>query len=307
MSKDSAWVADFVETSFLDSWLVDGLISYAIQYRFLQVSQQVNMLIRSINDIIFDERLREKLVRFVLIDLHHTPLYPPLLVMSGIKPLLLAGGQSTRMGRRKELLRLPDGTPMFVHIISLLCEALPESDCVYLSLRNRSALQDLFQPEMVHRASEDLLIIDSVHGKVSVQVLYDEDVPGYHTHGEIGPASGLLSAYKHDPKSSWLVVACDYPLLSVTAIDQLRQRSAGAVACFRNKDGYSEPLLGIWSPVALERLQRNVQEGITGPSFVVRQLDGVLVEPDSDDWLVNTNTADEWERVFSKNGYTNNA
>lgn len=220
--------------------------------------------------------------------------------MSSIKPLLLAGGQSTRMGRRKELLYLPDGTPLFVHLISLLYKALPESDCVYLSLRNRGSLQDLFQPEMVHKESEDQLIIDSIHGKVSVQVLYDEDIPGYHTHGEIGPASGMLSAHEHDPKSSWLVVACDYPLLSVSAIDQLRQRPAGAVTCFRNKDGFNEPLLGIWSPEALERLRTNVQEGITGPSFVVRQLQGVLVEPDSDDWLVNTNTVEEWEKVFEE-------
>lgn len=222
--------------------------------------------------------------------------------MSSIKPLLLAGGQSTRMGRRKELLCLPDGTPMFIHIISLLHKTLPESDCVYLSLRNRAALQDLLQPDIVAKASEDVLTVDLSHGKVSVQVLYDEDIPGYKGHGDIGPASGLLRARIHDPRSTWLVVACDYPLLSAAAIDQLRQMFAGTVTCFRNKHGYSESLLGIWSPVALEALQKNVQQGITGPSVVVRQLNGVLIEPDSDDWLTNTNTEEDWAKVFPGRG-----
>lgn len=229
-----------------------------------------------------------------------------LITMSNIKPLLLAGGQSTRMGRRKELLCLPDGTPMFIHLISLLHKALRESECA-LSLRNRAALQDLLQPAIVHNESEDLLIIDSSLGKIAVQVLYDEDIPDYNIHGDIGPASGLLRAHNHEPETTWLVVACDYPLLCAAAIDQLHQRSAGAVTCFRNKEGYSEPLLGIWSPIALEALQQNVEAGITGPSFVVRQLNGVFVEPDSDDWLVNTNTEEEWEKVFAKKGHTNNA
>lgn len=227
--------------------------------------------------------------------------------MSNIQPLLLAGGQSTRMGRRKELLRLPDSTPMFIHLISLLHSAAPESDCVYLSLRNRAALQALLQPDMVHETSEDLLTIDLSHGKISVQVLYDEDLPGYNAHGEIGPASGLLRAHNHAPRSTWLVVACDYPLLSAAAIDQLRQIFGGTVTCFHNKDGYSEPLLGIWSPAALEALQENVQQGITGPSFVVRQLSGILVEPEFDDWLINTNTEEDWESVFPGKGCTSNA
>lgn len=194
---------------------------------------------------------------------------------------------------------------MFIHIISLLHKALPESSCVYLSLRNRAALQDLLQIDTVHQASEDMLTIDLSRGKVSVRVLYDEDTPSYSAHGEIGPASGLLRAHNHEPESTWLVAACDYPLLSAAAINQLRQRFAGSVTCFRNEDGYSEPLLGVWSPVALDTLQKNVQQGITGPSCVVRQLNGVQVEPDSGDWLINTNTEEEWERVFSRNGYTN--
>lgn len=86
--------------------------------------------------------------------------------MASIKPLLLAGGQSTRMGRRKELLCLPDGTPMFIHLASLLRETHPESERVSLSLRDRSALSDLLLPNQAHQEAEDLIRIESRNGSL---------------------------------------------------------------------------------------------------------------------------------------------
>lgn len=228
----------------------------------------------------------------------------PLLTMASMKPLLLAGGLSSRMGRRKELLRLPNGTPMYIHLISLLHETLqlPKSDPVYLSLRDPSALQDLLQAGRATKLSEEHIMIESSSstGPLPVQVLYDEDLPVHHEYGDIGPASGLLRAHQYEPTWSWLVVACDYPILTAAAINQLRQSSSGAVTCFQNKDGYHEPLLGSWTPVALDALHENVRQGITGPSAVVRQLNSISIRPELDEWLANANTQEEWTDIMTK-------
>lgn len=58
--------------------------------------------------------------------------------MTSLRPVLLAGGRSSRTGTRKELLCLPNDEPVFVRMISLIYKAMPESNSVYLSLRNRT-------------------------------------------------------------------------------------------------------------------------------------------------------------------------
>lgn len=219
--------------------------------------------------------------------------------MTAMKALLLAGGQSSRMGSRKELLCLPDGTPLFIHMITLLHQALPESEHIYLSLRDRSKLKDLVIPGKVSQKSDEHIVVHSEGGPVSVQVLFDNDlVQG--DYGEIGPAKGLLRAHEISPSCPWLVVACDYPFLCAGALDQLLQEYSGSVTVFCNIDGYSEPLVGIWRPEALDALRRAVENGITGPSFVVRQLGGYLIRPECNKWLTNVNTPEEWEEVIKE-------
>lgn len=218
-----------------------------------------------------------------------------------MKGLLLAGGQSSRMGTRKELLCLPDGTPLFIHMVTILHQALPESGLIYLSLRDRSKLEDLLIPKTVSQHSDDRIIVHSEHGPVPVQVLFDEDLARCD-HGEMGPATGLLRAHESSVNYSWLVVACDYPHLCAEGLSQLLQEYSGSLTVFRNLDGFSEPLLGVWPSEALDALQVNVANGITGPSSVVRQLKGHLVRPESDKWLTNVNTPEEWERVVQGHG-----
>ncbi|KAF7713008.1 Uncharacterized protein PECH_007244 [Penicillium ucsense] len=238
--------------------------------------------------------------------------------MTTIQPLLLAGGHSSRMGQRKELLILPDKTPLFIRMITLLHESLPQSEQIYISLRDRQKLHELHQccPALVRQITPDTLHIFlpslAKAGEpgipIAVRILFDEDLanqPGGTE--EIGPAKGLLRARQEGPESSWLVVACDYPLLCQDALDQLlqqheKQQQPAAhglekATVFQNADGFAEPLLGIWTPGALEDLSRAVAKGITGPSYVVRHSGSTLIRPRCEKWLVNVNTPEEWEDV----------
>ena len=175
--------------------------------------------------------------------------------------LLLVGGQSSRMGQAKHLLRLPNSCLLFDHMVDILKSAGP----VAISARRDQGI------------SHPRVIIDSQ---------------------SIGPASGLLAAHRYDATAHWLVVAIDYPLIQPAALQQLLDEFQEPVTCFQNGDGYCEPLLGIWSPGALAELAKNVAIGIDGPIATFRQCKGTALSPKDSKWTVNCNTPAEWEAAM---------
>ena len=91
--------------------------------------------------------------------------------------LVLAGGQSTRMGKDKGLIPyhgLPQREYLY-HLLSRVC------DKTFLSIR----------PDQKDEIDDMEVIIDKDEYK--------------------GPYNGLLSAHKEYPEVAWLVVACDLP------------------------------------------------------------------------------------------------
>lgn len=195
----------------------------------------------------------------------------------GIELLVLAGGLSSRMGVPKHLLPHIDGRPVYKHTIDALHFTCPLNSSIYISLRNESQLSDL-----------QLAI-----GSPQIKPLYDG-----HSDSSQGPAAGLLAAHKHLPDSVWLVVGCDYPLLTSDALQQLLREYEPPVTCFRNLEGYADPLLGIWSPEALTKLERNVGEGRSGPSSVVQSMGGKTVEPMDFKWTEGANTPKQWANLM---------
>lgn len=221
--------------------------------------------------------------------------------MFPLKSLLLAGGRSSRMGKRKELLCLHDNEPIYMHLISILQTANPETDAIYMSLRDRAAVEDICTNPAISKLSGDVLVLDRSYptrkSTLTVRIIYDYDEDKHKDRTDIGPAAGLLAAHRQDPTATWLVSACDYPLLTPAALWQLRHEASGELTCFQNSDGFYEPLLGIWTPGALQDLYRNVQKGILGPRAVVEQLQVRPIRPHDDRWLFNANTPEEWRRA----------
>ncbi|KAK2799782.1 hypothetical protein FQN51_006709 [Onygenales sp. PD_10] len=261
-----------------------------------------------------------------------------------IRALLLAGGQSSRMGTRKELLHLPGNEmPLFFHLARLLKSSCPDLDGIHLSLKDRSSVPGvlkaaaslIFRSRLISgiSASEDIERIefetsDCDEDRVGIEFLYDEDILLNVTgrNGEmgiskrrdrknldIGPAAGLIAAYHADPTATWLVVACDFPFLTTSALKLLcREHFTPAhatnamgsdeslITCYRNAKGHCEPLLALWTPDALAMLERNLKQGRTGPRFVIEELGprGVrMVSPAEERWLFNANTEEDWKEV----------
>ncbi|KAL3441462.1 MobA-like NTP transferase domain-containing protein [Aspergillus insuetus] len=213
---------------------------------------------------------------------------------AAIKPLLLAGGKSTRMGSRKELLCLANNIPIYEQQLLRLHLAFPDSEAVFFSLPSPASLVEILENPRVERIADTTLRLHNADSSSPflIHILYDDPKE------DLGPAAGLLSVYRHDPGATWLVVACDYPFFSVSAVRYLHRHMAGPVTCFENADGIYEPLLGIWTPEALSLLEQNVQRGISGPKAVVLKAKGTSVRPEEENWLFNMNTRVEYEQVL---------
>lgn len=197
--------------------------------------------------------------------------------LTNLKVVLLCGGESSRMGAPKHSLRFSNGTSVVSTLISAIKTGHSTADPIYISLHDRRQ-----HPEAI--------------SNYNVHFLYDID--GSSSDGsKNGPASALLAAHHQDPAAHWLIIACDFPLLSSVELQKLIDNYEDPLTCFENAEGWEEPLLAIWSPLALETLECNVQAGFTGPIKTLRSLPSKKIRPLDERSLTNANTPQEWEKA----------
>lgn len=199
------------------------------------------------------------------------------------------------MGTPKHLLLTPDGQPLYQHHVQLLHSVCPDSPRVYVSLAHDTVKDS----SLTTAASHPTQTPTSASGTAIIEIIHDLQIN--ESNESAGPASGLLAAYHAKPDATWLVLACDYPFVTAAALQDLRAQYEPPVTCFRNDEGFCEPLVGIWSPSALAHLKRRNDEGCSSPSRVVKELDGRMVTPTGSDLLLcNVNTQAEWKTAYSK-------
>jgi molybdenum cofactor guanylyltransferase len=179
--------------------------------------------------------------------------------------LILAGGSSTRMHRDKAALQYGGRRQLdraFEH-------AARHVERVFVSVRAGQSTD----PTRARRP----LIVDCVEGE--------------------GPIVGIRSALAAHPDAAWLVLACDLPFLSDTALTQLlRERDPTALAtAFRSThDGLPEPLCAIWEPAAASALAAYQAGGGRCPrKFLIRNA-APLLDPLDRRALDNVNTPEEY-------------
>ncbi len=191
--------------------------------------------------------------------------------------LVLAGGQSRRMGQPKSLLHY-HGKPQYQHVADMLsgfCER------VFTSCRVEQ--QSLFE------GAETILDTNS--------------------YGDIGPLNGVLSAFYAQLSESslpaWLVVGCDYPLLEKSDLEQLiRARNPNCPATvFVNPDTqFLEPLLAIYEAEAGPLLQEWLQMGNESLRRFLEKHAVQIVVPQHPACLKSVDTPEEFERLV-KGGF----
>jgi molybdopterin-guanine dinucleotide biosynthesis protein A len=117
-----------------------------------------------------------------------------------------------------------------------------------------------------------------------------------------GPIVGIRSALAAHPKVAWLVLACDLPFLSDSAVEALlrhRNPSALATAYKSAHDGLPEPLCAIWEPAAAPLLAEYQAAGGHCPrKFLIRQGANLIDLPDPRA-LDNVNTPEEYSQAVA--------
>jgi len=179
--------------------------------------------------------------------------------------LILAGGQSTRMGIDKALIDFY-GKPQYAHVSDLVSSHVAE---VFLSVNAADRFPDYEQR-----------LLDRFHG--------------------FGPFGALLTAFAHNPNVAWLVVACDLPFIDHAFIAELlskRDPSKVATAFMNPETGFPDPLCTLWEPKAYVRLLNFLARGYSCPRKVLINSDIACIETQTPEKLRNVNTPEELATV----------
>jgi molybdopterin-guanine dinucleotide biosynthesis protein A len=141
--------------------------------------------------------------------------------------IILAGGQSKRMGSDKGLMKFR-GKPLVEYAIDLL---LPVTDRILISANNREYLGFGFP-----------VVEDIVKGK--------------------GPAGGFLSALKASNTGHNLIVSCDMPFLNREAADLLTKNIHNKFNYVPFHKKGIEPLFGVYHKNFCDTIETGLSKGI---------------------------------------------
>jgi molybdopterin-guanine dinucleotide biosynthesis protein A len=194
---------------------------------------------------------------------------------AGIVGIVLAGGESRRMGRDKAALAL-GGATLAAGAAQRLAAVCPE---VAVADRGRQLVPGF--PSLA-------------------------DGPGR------GPAAGLLGAARAYPGRPLLALACDLPYVPVPLLAELARQED--VDWFLPRwSGGAEPLCALWGERALARLEARVARGIYALWSLANEEDLAIRWLDEDRLaafgppgalFLNVNTPEELERARRLSGLT---
>lgn len=179
-----------------------------------------------------------------------------------VRGFVLAGGQSSRMGRDKALLRVDGRT-----LLEVVAERVGEA-CGGVTI--------IGPPE--------------VYGGLGFETLPDG------TAGQ-GPLGGIETALTAGGANWSLVVACDMPNLTVDLLLQLvnaaEQAAADCVVAV-SPGGLLEPLCGVYGPRCLPVVRRALAAGQRKVAKVLDELQVVHFPLENQKEVVNLNTPQDW-------------
>lgn len=194
------------------------------------------------------------------------------MTVPGLRGLVLAGGQSARMGTDKAAL-LVDGHTLLARSVAAVA---PFTASVHVAVRPEQA-DDALRRQFA-------LLFDRAPAR--------------------GPAAALLAAWRHDPEAAWLVLACDMPALgsgTLQALVSSRDPARGGTAWRSPDDDLPEPLCAIWEPATLARLAAAVGQagsGLVSPRVILTAADPLLLNPARPAALNSLNTPADLHRYL---------
>ena len=183
--------------------------------------------------------------------------------------LILAGGDSRRMGKDKTL----------------------------LSYHGKGQSNHMFDVINAHVERTFISCKSGQEGKFP----FAEDFI-FDTFTGLGPFGAILSSFRAHPNAAWLVVASDQPLLGKPHIERLiQERNTSKIAtCFYNPETkFPEPLITLWEPTSYQRMLRFLSLGYSCPRKVLINSDIELIKEDDTAFMKNANTPEEYDQLLS--------
>ncbi len=187
--------------------------------------------------------------------------------------LVLAGGESRRMGQDKALLD-HNGQSQLAFVVDLLGAVV---DKVFVSTRSDQAA-------------------DEERGR------YEQIVDRFDN---IGPVAGILSALEEHPNVDWLVVACDLPNIDEQTIRYLLDRRSDTqpfTAFTSSHDGLPEPLCAVYRNGCRDVVQAFVDDGLICPRKILIRSDTCLLAQPNSAALDNVNTPADLQNSILRAG-----
>lgn len=117
---------------------------------------------------------------------------------------------------------------------------------------------------------------------------------------DLGPFGAILSAFREQPDTAWLVVACDIPLLDLSTLKYLKEHrniSSMATAFESPYNNFPEPLITIWEPKSYPVLLSFLSQGYNCPGKALRNMDTTVLKIQNPEILTNVNTSEDFEKV----------
>ncbi len=144
--------------------------------------------------------------------------------------VILAGGQSRRMGGEDKALKIVAGKTLLEHVIQWLS---PQVDAVLISAnRNIEAYQ-----------------------KFGYQVISDEIGDGW------GPLAGIYSAMQHTSTPYIMSVPCDMPLLPGDLVSRMTQEISCAEVCIVSDGERLQPVIALLKTGLRDQLKESLMAG----------------------------------------------
>lgn len=161
-----------------------------------------------------------------------------------ISGIILAGGESSRMGVEKGLVSFL-GRPMIEHVIDHMT---PACDELIISANNKE------------------------YERYLLPVVPD-------TFINSGPLAGIVACMQVAAGTKCLVASCDLPLVSTRLFNYLIRHSADHdITVFKNGD-FIQPLCGVYNRSIYKRLIDYIRKGDVGLQYLLKQFDTLVLDP----------------------------
>lgn len=181
-------------------------------------------------------------------------------------------------------------------IIHDLSEMTTENECVGVVLAggksSRMATDKAFLNyhgnfQVFHLAGQLKMVTNNVILSINQKQKSEIDTPyefivDSESYKDSGPINGLLTTHEKYPNKPLIVLACDYPLLSLTDILNLKYtflKHQKTTTFFNPESSFREPLLGVYHPNDLAKLLAFYKNGDTSLQQFLNTIDAIKLAP----------------------------